>query len=122
MLLHALDHVTVRTDDIGRTARFYEDLGMTPGPRPPFAIPGRWLYAGEHALVHILATSEGLHPGRIDHAAFAARGRAEIEARLRRRGDPFRLQPLPDGSGLQLFMQDPDGVRLELVFRDREDQ
>jgi catechol 2,3-dioxygenase-like lactoylglutathione lyase family enzyme len=117
MQLHALDHVAVRTDDLDGTARFYEALGLTRGPRPPFSMPGYWLYANSRPLVHIMPTSDGAPAGRIDHVAFEGRDARSVAQRLSGASIPFRLQDLPGGSGQQMFLTDPDGVKLEIVFR-----
>ncbi|UUX97268.1 VOC family protein [Aquabacterium sp. J223] len=122
-MLHALDHFTIRSGDLDRTQAFYGSLlGLHAGPRPPFAVPGRWLYAQGRPLVHVLDASGSAPAGRIDHVALRARGRAALEERLRRSGVPHRLRALPDGSALQLFVEDPDGALLELVFHARVDR
>jgi catechol 2,3-dioxygenase-like lactoylglutathione lyase family enzyme len=122
-MLHALDHVTVISTDLARTLVFYQHLlGLHLGSRPAFGMPGSWLYAGGHALVHVLERPvEGLG-GVIDHVAFKARGRAALSARLDAAGVPFKLVALPDGSALQMFLRDPDGARIELVFKHAEDR
>lgn len=115
----ALDHVTLRCSDPARTLAFYDALlGLRPGPRPPFRVGGQWLYAGGQPVLHLLAPSPR---AGFDHVAFAAEDRRAHVARLVAAAIPFRLQPLPDGSALQLFVHDPDGVRVELVFRRPED-
>ena len=122
-MLHALDHVTCRSTDLDRTLRFYEDLlGLRRGPRPRFGTPGAWLYAGGRAVLHLVERPvNGCH-GAIDHVAFAARGRAEVTAHLQAASVPYELAALPDGSALQMFLLDPDGARLELVFKHPEDR
>ena len=46
------------------------------------------------------------------------RFRQELEAA----GVPFELAALPDGSALQMFLTDPDGARVELVFKHPDDR
>lgn len=121
-MLNALDHVTIRSTDLERTAVFYEALlGLPRGPRPAFGVPGHWHYGAGHPVLHVLAVQEPSPVAMFDHMAFQARGRAAFEQRLRGAGVAFQQQPLPDGAGLQLFLRDPDGLRLELVFRRKED-
>jgi catechol 2,3-dioxygenase-like lactoylglutathione lyase family enzyme len=122
-MLQALDHVTLRSTDLARTLRFYQQLlGMEPGDRPSFCVPGAWLYVAGHPVLHVLEMPvEGLC-GAIDHMAFGARGRAMLSAQLAAAAVPFELVALPDGSALQMFLRDPDGARIELVFRHPEDQ
>lgn len=122
-MLRALDHFTLRSADLARTQAFYTDLlGLAAGPRPPFAVPGHWLYAEGRPLVHVLEAAAAAPAGRIDHVALAACGRAALQERLAAAGVAYRLSTLPDGSVLQLFLRDPDGTPLELVFDAKEDR
>ncbi|HMN79512.1 MAG TPA: VOC family protein [Burkholderiaceae bacterium] len=123
IMLKALNHFTLRSDDLDRTAEFYHRLlGLAPGPRPPFAVPGQWLHARGRPLVHLLESTAMAPAGRVDHVAFSAYGRAAIESRLAKANVDYRLRALPDGSALQMFLRDPDGITLELVFRSKEDR
>lgn len=121
-MLQALDHVTLRSADLQRTLAFYQRLGLHEGPRPPFGLPGLWLYAGEHALLHVLEGRPATDGGPFDHVAFEAHGRFVLAAALQAAGVTFELRTLPDGSAMQMFVRDPDGTRIELVFRDHEDR
>lgn len=122
-MLQALDHVTLRSTDLSRALVFYVQLlGMVPGPRPAFGIPGQWLYVGGRPVLHVLEMPLEGRSGVIDHVAFEARGRAGLTARLDAAAVPFKLEVLPDGSALQMFVWDPDGARIELVFRDPQDR
>ena len=122
-MLQALDHVTVRSTDLERTLAFYQRLlGLRAGPRPPFGVPGAWLYAGRRALLHVVERPVDGRGGAIDHVAIAAVGRVAISTRLAAAGVPFDLVALPDGSALQMFLRDPDGARIELVFKQAEDR
>ena len=125
-----LEHFLVLTDDIHATRDFYRDvLGLTVGPRPPLAFAGYWLYAGDTPCVHIAerasytstSTPAGIPvsgrsagTGPFDHAAFIARDFDEIAARLARHGVKAHLNVVP-GNGLrQLFLHDPNGVKIEI--------
>ncbi len=122
-MLNALDHVTCRSTDLERTLAFYEDvLGLLQGPRPPFGVPGAWLYAGGRPVLHLVERPVQGRDGVIDHVAFEARDRTGISARLQAAGLSYDLVALPDGSALQMFLLDPDGARLELVFKHPEDR
>lgn len=116
-----MNHFTILTDDLPATLAFYkEHLGLKPGPRPPFAFPGAWLYpeGGGEAILHIVAgRSRGeLVPGVIDHMAFTGRGLAQAVARLRARGVAYELRKLPAYGTWQLFFHDPNGAKIELDF------
>lgn len=122
-MLQALDHVTLRSTDLARTLGFYQQLlGMEPGPRPAFGIPGSWLHVDGRPVLHVLELPPERGGGVIDHVAFEARNRAMLSARLDAADVPFKLVALPDGSALQMFLCDPDGARIELVFRHPEDR
>lgn len=121
-MLQALDHVTLHSTDLARTLGFYQLLlGLQPGPRPAFGVPGSWLYAAGHPVLHVLERPVEGPGGAINHVAFEARGRAVLSARLDAAAVPFELAALPDGSALQMFLRDPDGARIELVFKHPDD-
>lgn len=124
-MLLSLGHVTVRSADFERTERFYCDLlGMRVGPRPAIPVPGRWLYVGDEAVVHILPRivdaverRQGDASCAFDHFALNAEDRPAVERRLRAAGQPFESRRLADSELWQIFLRDPDGVRVELSFR-----
>lgn len=139
----ALNHYSIRTNDLDACRAFYGDvLGLTVGPRPEFPFPGVWMYAGDHAqyanaVVHIIGTDDkaphGLNDylgergdaaqsgtGVIDHVAFFADGMIAMIANLKQRGIAFRERAVP-GIGLyQLFLDDPNGVVVELNYPGHE--
>jgi len=124
-LLLSLHHVTVRSADLERSEAFYcQLLGLQAGPRPAFAMPGRWFYLGAQALVHVLPRQPGsLAPTgpAIDHFALAAQGLADVERRWRAASWPYELRA-PDITGQwQLFTHDPDGAQVELYFDGHEE-
>lgn len=123
MSLTALNHVTVRTEDLDGTRDFYRNvLGLSVGPRPPLGFPGYWLYAGKAAVLHLVPKSHGIgggpskDTGNFDHVAFTADNFDEMQGRLRQRGITFRAQQVPESSIRQLFLQDPNQVMIELNF------
>ncbi|MDB5951993.1 MAG: glyoxalase/bleomycin resistance protein/dioxygenase [Massilia sp.] len=135
MGIRQLDHYSVRTADLARAIRFYEDaLGFHSGPRPPFNFPGAWMYtapqmgeSGEsegRPIVHLIG-DDGAHGGNttgaLDHIAFAASGVKELHARLERHGLAFRERKVPNLGLHQVFVKDPDGVTIELNYADAAD-
>ena len=114
-----LDHYTIGTSDLDRAVAFYEGaIGLKRGPRPPFNFPGAWLYAGERPIVHLF-TEDGVTPmrtGAFDHIAFTASGVDEVRKRLDALSITYRHQGVPGTGAQQLFLTDPDGIRIELNF------
>jgi catechol 2,3-dioxygenase-like lactoylglutathione lyase family enzyme len=133
MPLTKIEHYLVLTDDIDATRDFYCDaLGMHAGPRPPLAFPGHWVYVGDTPVIHIAqwstytahqqrkgaeVSTKAQTTGPIDHIAFAARDFDEVMARLERQGVPARVNEQPGGALRQLFLFDPNGVKIEINFR-----
>ncbi len=135
----SLNHYSIRSTDLDACRRFYEDvLGLQVGPRPAFPFPGLWLYEGDTAtwsnsVVHIIGIDrddpEGLKAylgdrdvaslhgsGAIDHIAFFATGLAEMRARLERLGVMRRERTVPTLGLHQVFIDDPNGVVIELNY------
>ena len=134
-----LNHFSIRTPDLEASRRFYADvLGLTVGPRPEFAFPGAWMYAGDHAsvanaVVHLIGIDrndpQGLQKylgdraessltgsGAVDHIAFFAEGLAGMVAHLSSKGVAFRQRTVPQIGLHQLFLDDPNGVVIELNY------
>lgn len=130
MGIERIDHFLLLSDDIDATRDFYcRALGLKVGERPPLAFPGYWLYADGKPLVHIAdrsvysahaasigleATAIGDAAMRIDHIAFAANDYEEAAERLDRAGIAATRNTIPDARLRQLFVADPDGVRIEV--------
>jgi catechol 2,3-dioxygenase-like lactoylglutathione lyase family enzyme len=132
MTVTAIEHVLVLSDDIDRTRDFYcEVVGLEVGDRPPLEFPGYWLYAGPTACVHIAerrpyaahAARLGLQiperdsgVGPIDHIAFGAGDYDALTQRLERGGVAAVTNTVPGGPR-QVFIEDPNGVRVEINVR-----
>ena len=132
MAVERLDHCSIRTTKLPETQRFYEAvMGFTPGPRPPFPFPGAWMYIGDTAMVHLVGYDpndpRGLRSylgdkplgdgtGTIDHVAFVADDLAGLKQRLDSAGCKYRERTVPSLALHQLFVEDPNGVTLELNF------
>lgn len=136
MTIRAIDHFTLRTRALEQTVAFYREVvGLQEGVRPPFPFAGRWLYADGRPLLHLVAsgTDEGLASylgvrgedhgsGCIDHISLRAEGADEVQARLLRLDIPFVSRQIPERGELQLFLQDNNGVMVELLFLDGTSQ
>lgn len=128
MPLARLDHVNLRTADLAAMEAFYtEVLGMSRGPRPPFAFGGAWLYCGEgaarQATVHLVEVAAQPVPDgalRLEHFAFAAQGLVEFLALLKRRGEPYRIGVVPGFGTVQVNIHDPDGNHIHVDFAPEE--
>jgi catechol 2,3-dioxygenase-like lactoylglutathione lyase family enzyme len=121
MHVQRLDHVTINTYDLDATRRFYVDvIGLHNGERPPFAFPGLWLYIGQTAVIHVvgLSTDDDRLPGggAVDHIAFRVDGLAAMRERLQRENIAASEAVVPRTGDVQIFVHDPNGVRLELNF------
>lgn len=123
MPISGMNHFTVLTSDLDASRAFYVDLlGLTEGFRPDLGFPGAWLYAGDQAVLHIVA-GRGVPAsprGVIDHMAFSARDLRAVAARLTERGIAYDLRRLPTTGSWQLFCLDPSGARVELDFEASE--
>ncbi len=119
MGLQAIDHFTIRTDDLAASRRFYVDiLGLTDGDRPPFDFPGAWLYLDDRPVDHLIAgqgTGEKT-TGSIDHLAFRASAPEALRQRLDDQGVDYSERVVPRLDMVQFFIKDPDGVTIELNF------
>jgi glyoxylase I family protein len=119
-----LNHYNLRAArELMETLRaFYvEVVGLEPGPRPPFASVGHWLYAGGRPVLHLSLASpaEGRSTGArttFDHVAFDCAGRAAYEALLAARGIAFEVARVPGTTQVQVFFDDPAGNGVELDF------
>ncbi len=111
---------------------YVEVLGLKLGPRPPFRSIGLWLYAGDEPILHLTQMNSGeiVAPGApsdlpvlvadrrsaLDHIALACDDLAAMRERLERHRVDFRLTEVSIAGEIQLFIRDPCGVAIELVF------
>ncbi|EPA96185.1 VOC family protein [Pseudomonas sp. G5(2012)] len=115
-----MDHFTIVSDQLQVTRDFYvEVLGLVEGPRPPFPVPGFWLYTRNQPVLHVVGVAQMPEPRRgvLDHMAFHASGLQTMCTRLIEHGVRFKIIRAPGSQRTwQLFMQDPNGVEVELDF------
>lgn len=133
MPLQSMEHFLVLTDDIDATRDFYcQVLGLVQGFRPPLAFPGYWLYLNGTGVIHIAewetysahshaqgipVTSRAPGTGSFDHIAFNGTDVGAMEAHLHTLGIDYSRNDAPGAGLAQLFLFDPNGVKLELNFR-----
>jgi catechol 2,3-dioxygenase-like lactoylglutathione lyase family enzyme len=134
MGVNRIDHLSIRTTRLAETRRFYvEVLGLEEGYRPPFKFGGAWLYSNGLAAVHVVeidrqnpgpvveylgegALTEADNSGSVDHLAFTATDAPGMKARFEKLGVPYRERLVPSMNLTQLFVDDPNGITIELNF------
>ena len=132
MGVSALEHVTIRCAQLQRTRDFYVDLmGLTDGERPNFPFRGHWLYLGGIPVVHLVEATDTAgawgrdivipNPeegtGTFDHVAFKGDDFQALRTKLQTAGLTFKERVVPGGRLSQLFVPDPEGVLVEINFR-----
>ena len=134
MGLLRMEHFLVLTDDIEGTKHFYCDaLGMRVGFRPELDFAGYWIYLDDVPVVHIadyasyivwtkqvgIPISSGPPgTGALDHIAFNATDFDATFERLGRLGYELSHNRLDDIGLKQIFLEDPNGLGIELNFRE----
>jgi len=133
MPLSHLEHYLIQAEDLEATKDWYvRVLGMREGPHPDFGFPVHWLYLGERDVLHMTQGGAKVSEARkrylgqesqatrgsgvIDHVAFRATGLPDMIGHLRRLGIAFRERQVDDQGLYQLFLLDPNGVKVELNF------
>jgi len=135
--LTQVDHFLIQTADLAKTRDWYvRTLGMTEGSHPDFKFPVVWLYIGEKDVLHLCEGGANVSENRkkylgqqseavsgsgvVDHIAFRAHGLADTMTHLRSLGVDFNRRMVSDQGLYQLFMFDPNGVKIELNFDNAE--
>jgi len=133
MPLSHLEHALIQTADMEATKNWYVDvLGMKVGPHPDFKVPVYWLYLGDHDVLHIAQGGKNVPEARlkyagqqstdtygsgvVDHLAFRCSGLDEMIANLKQRKIEFKERQVDNQGLYQLFLIDPNGVKIELNF------
>ena len=134
MPLSHIEHILVAADDIDATRDWYARvLGMKSGPHPDFGFPVHWMYLGDVDIVHIgpsakqageiqkkflgrTSQDQGTGTGALDHIAFRATGLKQMLQHLRAEGVKFTQRRANGQALFQLFLYDPNGVKIELNY------
>ena len=133
MPLQLLEHFLVMTGDVDKTRDFYRDvLGFSEGFRPDLGFLGHWLYLGKIPVIHIAdwdtytehsnklgipVTTPAPSTGVFDHVAFNGNDVDEMIERLQRMNVSFERNDVPHAGLVQLFLFDPNGLKVELNYR-----
>ena len=132
MPIHSINHFFIRADDLELTKDFYMTvLGFEVMPRPDFPFPGFWMGTNGSIQVHLgpshipnrekyyIGTPEDAVDGQtgvIDHVAFLAEEPNGFIQKFTEKKLSFRPRYFPESHLYQLFVQDPNGVMIELNF------
>lgn len=134
MPLTTFDHYTVRAQNLDASVAFYtEVLGLRAQTMSDLGFRLVLLFLGEQAVVNLLETGAGLDKfmgrpapaytggaeritGNIEHLAFNGTDLAGFKARLATHQVKYSERLLPEFGIHQLFIDDPDGVELEINF------
>lgn len=130
MQVSGIDHVNILTDNLDRTAQFYERLmGLTRTENPAIAksSKGAWMRDTHgNAIIHLVwkdpqtGQYEDYTPGKptnaLHHVAFKCAGFDQAIAKLAEMGVAYRVNDLPHLGLRQVFVTDPNAVNLELNF------
>ena len=114
--------VMAPTDVIEKTMVFYRDvLGVSPGYRPEFNLPGYWLYSGAVPIIHLTAKDDREQSGSrfFHHIALRCHDYSEIMARLSASNIEYRLLAANGVDEIQVTVLDPAGNLVELNFESR---
>jgi|JI7StandDraft_1071085.scaffolds.fasta_scaffold269424_2 catechol 2,3-dioxygenase-like lactoylglutathione lyase family enzyme len=107
---------------IEETMRFYRDaLGIVPGFRPEFNLPGYWLYSGSNPLIHLTAKEDRDQNGSrfFHHFALRCTNYSEVIERLASMNIEYRKLNANDVNETQVTVIDPAGNLVELNFEKR---
>jgi catechol 2,3-dioxygenase-like lactoylglutathione lyase family enzyme len=136
MLITGLFHCAIRTSDLAATRHFYCNvLGMVDVPRPAsIKFEGAWFALPtptKDVIVHVYAgdvakgTDGSIAPhneqGVVDHLSVSAHGFLGFRAKFQSLGLSHREQN--NGStNWQMFVHDPNGLKIELTFEQTGEQ
>ncbi len=123
-----IGHVNIRTPIQEETLVFFERcLGFRRGPGPASRGGGVnvWLFDDSGApLVHVTQPPLDEAPrdpevkSRLDHVAFNCTDSAAFAARLEAEGVDYTVASLPAAGLRQFNLFDPNGIKIELTFRE----
>jgi catechol 2,3-dioxygenase-like lactoylglutathione lyase family enzyme len=133
MPLAFMEHFLIQSADIEATKDWWvKVLGLRVGPSPDFKFPVYWLYVGDRDVLHITQGGANVSDNRmkylgqtsqatqgsgvIDHIGFRASGLHNMIDHLTKLGIEFKERQVDDQGLYQLFLFDPNGVKVELNY------
>ena len=134
MLVIGLDHRGIRTNKLEESRNFYEDLiGLQRGHRPSSLVTkGYWLYAGSTPIIHLIEDTsnsvEIIHTSPVKlkdaggktHIALNVERARDAVNRLNDSNIPYWDRLFRDPAMYQVFVEDPNGLLIELIDRNPE--
>lgn len=133
MPLAFIEHFLIQSADIEATKDWWVNvLGLRVGPHPDFKFPVYWLYAGDRDVLHLTQGGAAVSDNRmkylgqssqatqgsgvVDHIGFRCTGLHDMIDHLTKTGVEFKERQVDDQGLYQLFLFDPNGVKVELNF------
>jgi catechol 2,3-dioxygenase-like lactoylglutathione lyase family enzyme len=127
MQVKGVNHINIIAADIDKTVKFYEsvlDMKAQPIPMAPAGFNGRWIVDSQgQPIIHVQAYNAKRHgeaqrgpTGMIDHIALTCAGFDDTKQRCEDLGVEYKVNDRQFGDLRQVFVTDPDNVRLELNF------
>ncbi len=123
MDINLLEHVNLRTTDLNRLEEWYgQVLGLKPGYRPPFKSTGRWLYAADIPMIHLLYVEDQqlADDPTMEHFAMRAAGLKDFLNTLKEMNISYRTVRVPELRVFQIYLSDPDGNNMHIDFAPEE--
>jgi catechol 2,3-dioxygenase-like lactoylglutathione lyase family enzyme len=137
MALRHIEHVLIQTADLEATKDWYvKVLGLQVGYAPDFKFPVYWLYLEGRDVLHLTSGGASTSANRktylgqqseategtgvIDHIGFRCDGLRETMRHLTELGIEYKQRQVSDQGLYQLFLFDPNGVKIELNFAHTE--
>lgn len=95
---------------------------MKNGYRPPFKVNGRWLYAGEIPMVHLVEVKKQqvCETPTMEHFAMRCSGLKLFLKKLTEMSIPYKGVRVPELRIFQINITDPDGNNMHLDFPPEE--
>jgi catechol 2,3-dioxygenase-like lactoylglutathione lyase family enzyme len=131
MKIEAIDHVNIRTPDVVGTSHFFGsllDMEVREAPGMNDVTKAAWICdTAGRPVVHVAgaearypfetdSTPSGPGSGRIHHVALRCTGYEECKQRLEEQGKLFYVNEVTEIQLRQIFVEEPNAIRLELNF------
>ena len=122
MRLNKLEHYNIETTKPQETVDFYTRvLGLENAPhkRPDVGRPGTWILVSDAAAIHVnfVDVDRSGKTGAIDHVAFEGQDYRDFCRHLTAIGVEFETVESPQFDLAQIYVVDPNGIRIEINIR-----